>query len=271
MTGLHETAPRRWQFWIDRGGTFTDLVGRAPDGALHTLKLLSENPSQYPDAALEGIRRLLRLEAGQTITAGLVDCVKMGTTVATNALLERRGAPTVLVITRGFRDALRIGTQARPRLFDRRIALPAPLYERVIEADERLDAQGACIAPLDPVPLRGALRAAFDAGLRACAIALLHGYRNPVHERAAAAIAAEIGFPQISQSHQVSPLAKLVPRAETTVVDAYLSPLLRRHIDRLCAQLPGIRVYFMQSSGGLADARRIRGKDAILSGPATAA
>jgi len=260
--------PDRWQFWIDRGGTFTDLVGRAPDGTLHTLKLLSENPEHYRDAAVEGIRRLLGLQPGEAITAALVDCVKMGTTVATNALLERRGDRTLLVTTRGFRDALRIATQARPKLFERHIQLPELLYERVIEADERVDAQGAEIRPLDEAALRVDLQSAFDAGLRACAIVFLHGWRAPEHELAAKRLAQAVGFTQISVSHEVSPLMKLIPRGDTTVVDAYLSPILRRYVDQVAAEMPGVRLFFMQSSGGLTEARRFQGKDAILSGPA---
>ncbi|MBB3295563.1 5-oxoprolinase (ATP-hydrolyzing) [Mitsuaria sp. BK045] len=260
--------PDRWQFWIDRGGTFTDLVGRAPDGTLHTLKLLSENPEHYRDAAVEGIRRLLGLKPGEAITAALVDCVKMGTTVATNALLERRGDRTLLVTTRGFRDALRIATQARPKLFERHIQLPELLYERVIEADERVDAQGAEIRPLDEAALRVDLQSAFDAGLRACAIVFLHGWRAPDHELAAKRLAQAVGFTQISVSHEVSPLMKLIPRGDTTVVDAYLSPILRRYVDQVAAEMPGVRLFFMQSSGGLTEARRFQGKDAILSGPA---
>ncbi|HUX72454.1 MAG TPA: hydantoinase B/oxoprolinase family protein [Steroidobacteraceae bacterium] len=258
----------RWQFWVDRGGTFTDIVGRAPDGALHTLKLLSENPGQYTDATVAGIRRLLGLAAGEPVTAMQVACVKMGTTVATNALLERKGARTVLVVTRGFRDALRIGTQARPRLFDRHIVLPEPLYERVIEAAERFGAHGEIVDPLDSQALRGELDDAFAAGIRACAIVFLHAYRYPAHEIAAAALAREIGFPQVSVSHCVSPLIKLVPRGDTSVVDAYLSPILRRYVDQLALQMPGVRLDFMQSSGGLTDAANFRGKDAIFSGPA---
>ena len=262
------TLAPRWQFWIDRGGTFTDVVGRAPDGELHTLKLLSENPEHYPDAAVEGIRRLLKLPAGAPITPELVECVKMGTTVATNALLERQGEPTLLVTTRGFRDALRIAYQARPRLFDRHIVLPELLYQRVIEAAERVDAHGGVIEPLDEAHLRERLWAAFDAGLRACAIVFLHGWRFTDHEVAAARLAREVGFTQISVSHQVSPLMKLVSRGDTTVVDAYLSPILRRYVDRVAGQMPGVRLFFMQSSGGLTEAHHFQGKDAILSGPA---
>ena len=261
----HDT---KWQIWIDRGGTFTDLVGRAPDGQFHTLKLLSENPEQYPDAAVEGIRRLLGLPAGAVITSALVDCVKMGTTVATNALLERKGERTLLITTRGFRDALRIATQARPRLFERHIVLPELLYEQVLEADERIGASGEVVQAFDPASLRPQLQAAFDAGLRACAIVFLHGYRFHAHELQAEALAREIGFTQISVSHKVSPLIKLVPRGDTTVVDAYLSPILRRYVDQVAAQMPGVRLFFMQSSGGLTEAQRFQGKDAILSGPA---
>ncbi len=258
----------RWQFWIDRGGTFTDIVGCAPDGTLHTHKLLSENPSHYPDAAVEGIRRLLGLAAQESITARRVACVKMGTTVATNALLERKGERTVLVVTRGFRDALRIATQARPRLFDRRIVLPELLYERVIEAAERVSARGEVIEPLDESALRAGLQGAFADGLRSCAIVFLHGYRYVQHERAAEEIARRIGFTQISVSHRVSPLMKLVPRGDTTVVDAYLSPILRRYVDSVAHLMPGVPIFFMQSSGGLTQAHHFQGKDAILSGPA---
>jgi 5-oxoprolinase (ATP-hydrolysing) len=258
----------RWQFWIDRGGTFTDLIGLSPGGDLRTLKLLSENPEQYHDAAVEGIRRLLGLKHGETITADRVESVRMGTTVATNALLERRGERTVLVTTRGFRDALRIATQARPRLFDRRIVLPELLYERVVEANERVSAQGEVLVSLDESALLDDLRGAHADGIRACAIVFLHGYRFTAHESAAAALARRMGFTQVSVSHRVSPLMKLVPRGDTTVVDAYLSPILRRYVDRIAEQMPGVRLLFMQSSGGLTEASRFHGKDAILSGPA---
>ncbi|MBT2299522.1 hydantoinase B/oxoprolinase family protein [Variovorax paradoxus] len=265
---MNKQANPLWQFWIDRGGTFTDLVGRAPDGTLHTLKMLSENPEHYRDAAVEGIRRLLGLKAGELITPDRVECVKMGTTVATNALLERKGDRTVLVTTRGFRDALRIATQARPRLFDRHIVLPELLYERVIEAKERIGAQGDVVQALDEAALRDALQAAFDAGIRACAVVFMHGWRYTAHELAAERIARAIGFTQVSASHKTSPLMKLVPRGDTTVVDAYLSPILRRYVDQVAAQMPGVRLFFMQSSGGLTQAQRFQGKDAILSGPA---
>jgi len=259
---------QRWQFWIDRGGTFTDVVGRTPGGALRTLKLLSENPGQYADAAVEGVRRLLGLQPGQAITPELVDCVKMGTTVATNALLERKGDRTLLVTTQGFRDALRIAYQARPRLFERHIVLPELLYERVVQAQERVSAQGEVLQALDEAHLRERLWAAFDAGIRACAIVFMHGYRYTAHEAAAARIARELGFTQVSASHEVSPLMKLVSRGDTTVVDAYLSPILRRYVDRVSSQMPGVRLFFMQSSGGLTEAHHFQGKDAILSGPA---
>jgi 5-oxoprolinase (ATP-hydrolysing) len=259
---------KRWEFWIDRGGTFTDVIGREPSGALHTLKLLSENSTQYEDAAVEGMRRLLGLAPGEPITPMQVACVKMGTTVATNALLERKGERTVLVITRGFRDALKIATQARPRLFDRCIVLPEMLYERVIEAEERVGAHGETIQGLDAAALEVQLQQAYDDGLRSCAIVFLHGYRYVHHELAAAGIASAIGFTQVSVSHRVSPLMKLVPRGDTAVVDAYLSPILRRYCDKLTDLMPGVPLFFMQSSGGLTRAHRFNGKDAILSGPA---
>ncbi|MEO8081792.1 MAG: hydantoinase/oxoprolinase family protein, partial [Caldimonas sp.] len=262
------SAGRRWQFWIDRGGTFTDIVGRRPDGSLTTLKLLSENPRQYRDAAVEGIRRLLGLPAGAPVTPDLVESVKMGTTVATNALLERKGEPTLLVITRGFRDALRIAYQDRPRLFDAHIVLPELLYTQVIEADERVGAEGDVVRPLDTEQLRRDMQAAFDAGLTSVAIVFMHGWRHTAHELAAERVAQEIGFRQVSTSHRTSPLMKLVGRGDTTVVDAYLSPILRRYVDEVGAQMPGVRLYFMQSSGGLAEAGAFQGKDAILSGPA---
>ena len=257
----------RWEFWIDRGGTFTDVIGRAPSGSLHTLKLLSDS-AQYEDAAVEGIRRLLDLSPGEPITPLQVACVKMGTTVATNALLERKGERTALVITKGFRDALRIATQARPRLFDRHIVLPEMLYERVIEAQERVAAHGEIISTLDTAALSAQLQQAYADGLRSCAIVFLHGYRYVHHEQAAASLASEIGFTQVSVSHRVSPLMKLVPRGDTTVVDAYLSPILRRYCDKLAGLMPGVPLFFMQSSGGLTQAHRFHGKDAILSGPA---
>ncbi|GGY34368.1 hydantoinase B/oxoprolinase family protein [Pseudoduganella albidiflava] len=257
-----------WQFWIDRGGTFTDIVARRPDGTLATHKLLSENPERYRDAALAGIRHLLGLAADEAVPSGLVGAVKMGTTVATNALLERKGEPTVLAITRGFGDALRIAYQNRPRLFDRHIVLPELLYGHVIEIDERMGAHGEVVAPLDEAAARAALGAAFDQGYRALAIVFMHGYRFTQHEAAVARIAAELGYKQVSVSHQASPLMKLVARGDTTVVDAYLSPVLRRYVDGVAAELAGVNLQFMQSNGGLADALAFQGKDSILSGPA---
>jgi 5-oxoprolinase (ATP-hydrolysing) len=257
-----------WQFWIDRGGTFTDVVARRPDGALLTHKLLSDNPERYPDAAIQGIRDLLGLAAEAPIPGAAIAAVKMGTTVATNALLERKGERTVLVITKGFGDALRIGYQNRPKLFERHIVLPEQLYERVIEAEERVTAEGEVLAPLDLARLEADLAAAHAAGIGSAAIVFLHGYRYPRHEREAADCARALGFTQVSASHQVSPLMKLVSRGDTTVVDAYLSPILRRYVDRVAAELGGTRLLFMQSNGGLTDARRFQGKDAILSGPA---
>ncbi len=258
----------RWQFWIDRGGTFTDIVARRPDGTLVTHKLLSENPEQYRDAAVAGIRHLLGLAPGEPVTPQQVACVKMGTTVATNALLERKGEPTLLVTTQGFRDALRIAYQNRPRLFDRRIVLPELLYSRVIEAQERMAADGAVVQPLDEAHLRERLWAAFDAGLRSVAIVFMHGYRHTAHEAAAARLAREAGFTQVSTSHETSPMMKFVSRGDTTVVDAYLSPILRRYVEQVAQEMPGVPLFFMQSSGGLTDAHRFQGKDAILSGPA---
>ena len=258
----------KWQFWIDRGGTFTDVVGKRPDGSLVTHKLLSENPEQYADAAVAGIRHLLGLKPGEAVTPEQVECVKMGTTVATNALLERKGEPTLLVTTRGFRDALRIAYQERPRIFDRQIVLPEMLYSRVIEAVERVGAHGDIVEPLDEAHLRERLWAAFDAGLRSVAIVFMHGYRYPAHETAAQRLAVECGFTQVSVSHQVSPLMKLVGRGDTTVVDAYLSPILRRYVEQVAHDMPGVPLFFMQSSGGLANAHSFQGKDAILSGPA---
>ncbi len=264
----NSVTPSRWQFWIDRGGTFTDIVGKRPDGTLVTHKLLSENPEQYRDAAVAGIRHLLGLKAGEPVTPELVECVKMGTTVATNALLERKGEPTLLVTTRGFRDALRIAYQNRPRLFDRQIVLPELLYERVVEACERMGAHGDVVEPLDEAHLRERLWAAHDAGLRSVAVVFMHGYRFAAHEKAAARIAREVGFTQVSTSHETSPMMKFVSRGDTTVVDAYLSPILRRYVDQVASEMPGVKLFFMQSSGGLTDAHTFQGKDAILSGPA---
>lgn len=258
----------RWQFWIDRGGTFTDIVARRPDGRLVTHKLLSENPEQYRDAAVQGIRELMGLKPGEPVPAEQIEAVKMGTTVATNALLERKGERTLLVTNVGFADALRIGYQERPRLFERRIVLPELLYERVVEVPGRLSAAGEELEPLDLAAARRALEQAWRDGLRACAIVFMHGYRYPQHERAVAALAREVGFTQVSASHEVSPLIKFVGRGDTTVVDAYLSPILRRYVEQVAAELGGVRLLFMQSSGGLTDARLFQGKDSILSGPA---
>lgn len=258
----------RWQFWIDRGGTFTDIVARRPDGKLMTCKLLSENPEQYEDAAVAGIKRLLGLRAKETIPPTLVEAVKMGTTVATNALLERKGDPTALLITRGFRDALRIAYQNRPRLFDRHIVLPELLYGKVVEVDERVGARGEIIKPLDETQVRRELVALYAQGYRSVAVVLMHGYRFTAHEEAIGRIAAETGFTQVSISSKVSPMMKLVSRGDTTVVDAYLSPILRRYVDQVASQMDGVRLLFMQSNGGLTEAHCFQGKDAILSGPA---
>ncbi|MEM7422189.1 MAG: hydantoinase/oxoprolinase family protein, partial [Pseudomonadota bacterium] len=222
-----------WQFWVDRGGTFTDIVGRRPDGGIVTHKLLSENPEQYRDAAVQGIRDLLDLEPGTPIPPGTIDAVKMGTTVATNALLERKGDRTLLLITEGFGDLLRIGYQVRPRLFDLNIVLPELLYERVAEIPERLDAAGGVVRTLDEETARTELSAARADGIDSVAIAFLHGYLNADHEERVAALAAEAGFGQISVSHRTSPLLKRVSRGDTTVVDAYLSPILRRYVNQV--------------------------------------
>jgi 5-oxoprolinase (ATP-hydrolysing) len=258
----------RWQFWIDRGGTFTDIVARRPDGELVTHKLLSDNPAHYADAAVAGIRELLGLDADASIPADQIDAVRMGTTVATNALLERKGARTVLVITRGFGDALRIGYQNRPHIFSRNIVLPEILHERVVEVDERIAADGTVLRAPDLDRLAGELQAAHDDGIRAVAVVCMHSHLHPAHEQAIGKVAEQIGFSQISLSAEVSPLMKLVSRGDTTVVDTYLSPILHRYIERVAAELPGVRLMFMQSNGGLAEAGHFRGKDAILSGPA---
>jgi len=263
-----DESKRGWQFWIDRGGTFTDIVALRPDGGLASHKLLSDNPERYPDAALAGIRELLGVAPGAPIPVEKIDAVKMGTTVATNALLEKKGEPTVLAVTRGFGDALRIAYQNRPRLFDRHIVLPELLYSKVIEIDERVGARGEVHAALDQARAYADLKAAYDDGFRSIAIVFMHGYRFSAHEARVAELAAQAGFTQISVSHRVSPLMKLVGRGDTTVVDAYLSPILRRYVEGVAAELAGVRLLFMQSNGGLADARRFRGKDSILSGPA---
>ncbi|WP_181805968.1 hydantoinase B/oxoprolinase family protein [Streptomyces shenzhenensis] len=251
-----------WQFWVDRGGTFTDVVARRPDGRLLTHKLLSDNPARYPDAAVAAVHELLDGSGDP------VDAVRMGTTVATNALLERKGERTLLVITRGFRDALRIAYQNRPRIFARRIELPELLYERVVEADERVAADGTVLRAPDLEALAGPLREAYDDGFRAVAVVCMHSHLYPAHEQVIGELAARTGFPQISLSSEVSPLMKLVPRGDTAVVDAYLSPVLRRYVRRVADELEGVRLMFMQSNGGLAEAGQFRGKDAVLSGPA---
>ena len=257
-----------WQFWIDRGGTFTDVVAKKPDGELITHKLLSENPEAYRDAAVQGIRDLLGIAKDAPIPAGQIEAVKMGTTVATNALLERKGDRTLLVTTDGFRDQLRIGYQARPDLFAREIVLPEMLYENVVEIPERVLADGTIETPLNLDAARTLLQQAFNEGIRAVAVVFMHGYRFPDHELKVAELAREIGFTQVSTSYETSPLMKFVSRGDTTVVDAYLSPLLRRYVDQVAAELGNTRLMFMQSNGGLTDANLFQGKDAILSGPA---
>jgi 5-oxoprolinase (ATP-hydrolysing) len=258
----------RWDFWIDRGGTFTDVVARRPDGGLQVAKLLSHDPSRYGDPAIEGIRRLLRVPPGEPVGSDRVREVRLGTTVATNALLERKGEPCVLVITQGFADALRIAYQARPAIFDRHIVLPQMLYSRVIEARERIAADGKVIVPLDEDAVTRDLRAAYDEGFRALAVVCLHAYRYRQHESRIGEIARQAGFTQVSESHATSPLMKLISRGDTTVVDAYLSPILARYSQHVASELPGVPVQFMQSNGGMTSAATFRGKDAILSGPA---
>ncbi|MGE3306014.1 MAG: hydantoinase/oxoprolinase family protein, partial [Rhizobiaceae bacterium] len=265
----------RWDFWIDRGGTFTDAIARPPDGKLQTRKLLSENPEAYRDAAVHAIRETLGLAAGEPVPAGMIGEIRMGTTIATNALLERKGERLMLLTTHGFRDALRIAYQARPDIFAKEIILPEQLYERVVEADERVRADGTVETRLDAETLRPALEAARRDGIDAIAIVFMHSWRHPEHERQAAALCRAIGFAQVSVSHEVSPLVKLVGRGDTTVVDAYLSPILRRYVRTVETELgieadakDGPRLMFMMSSGGLTAADRFQGKDAILSGPA---
>ena len=258
----------QWQFWIDRGGTFTDIVARHPDGRLVTHKLLSDNPTRYADAAVKGIRDLLGIADDAPLPADRIHVVRMGTTVATNALLERKGARTVLLTTEGFADALTIAYQNRPKLFALKIERLPALYEEVIEISERIGARGEVVRPLDSAEARAKLQRAFAAGFRSCAICLMHGYRFTQHEIRLAEIARELGFTQVSVSHEVSPLMKFVSRGDTAVVDAYLSPVLRLHVDRIAHELPNVPLQFMQSSGGLAEAHRFQGKDAVLSGPA---
>ena len=258
----------RWEFWIDRGGTFTDVVARRPDGTLAVHKLLSENPGRYADPAVAGIRHLLSVPPGEPIPAERIGVVRLGTTVATNALLERKGEPTVLVITAGFADALRIAYQDRPAIFARQIVRPEMVYSRVIEAAERVGPQGEVIVPLDTDALARDLRAAYGEGFRSVAVVCMHGYRYSAHEARIGEIARAVGFTQVSESHATSPLMKLVSRGDTTLVDAYLSPIIARYVDRVASELGGVRLQFMQSNGGLTDAQLFRGKDAILSGPA---
>jgi len=263
----------KWDFWIDRGGTFTDIVARRPDGALLAHKVLSENPEAYRDAAIQGIRELMGIPTGGPLPTENIATVKMGTTVATNALLERKGDRTLLIITKGFGDALKIGYQGRADIFAKNIVKPEQLYERVLEIDERVLADGTVEAQPDLDLVQQQLAAAHAEGIRACAIVFMHSYRYPAHEQAVAAIAREVGFSQVSVSHEVSPLMKIVGRGDTTVVDAYLSPVLRRYVDQVASELGDrtdrtVRLMFMMSSGGLTDADLFHGRDAILSGPA---
>src|SRR6476469_4353895 len=299
MDGAQHNDP--WDFWIDRGGTFTDVIARRPDGSLVVHKLLSDNPEAYGDAAVQGIRDLLGVKPDEPIPPRLIGRVKMGTTVATNALLERKGERTLLVTTKGFRDALKIGYQARPKIFARHIIKPEMLYERVVEVDERVHADGTVESEPDLSALRRELSAARADGIEAVAIVFMHAYRYPEHEQRVAALAREIGFPQASVSHEVSPLIKLVGRGDTTIVDAYLSPILRQYVGQVARDLSAKdlgakdlgaknlgssgaaigdsagkisdrndipRLMFMMSSGGLTAAELFQGKDAILSGPA---
>ncbi len=273
----------RWQFWIDRGGTFTDIVAQKPDGTTVIHKLLSENPERYTDAPIQGIRDLMGLSKDEAIPSEQIAAIKMGTTVATNALLERKGDRTLLITTKGFRDGLRIGYQNRPDIFAREIILPEMLYEQVIEVEERISATGEILQPITPEieqQVLQDLQIAYDSGIRACATAFLHSYRYPTHEQKIAQLATQIGFTQISASHQTSPLIKWVSRTDTTVVDAYLSPLLRRYVNRIeqafaphspipHSSIPASpQILFMQSNGGLTPAEFFQGKDSILSGPA---
>uniref|UniRef100_UPI00056508B3 hydantoinase/oxoprolinase N-terminal domain-containing protein n=1 Tax=Sinorhizobium sp. CCBAU 05631 TaxID=794846 RepID=UPI00056508B3 len=261
-----------WDFWVDRGGTFTDVIGRDPEGRLHALKVLSENPGAYRDAAVHGIRLHLGLAAGEPVPAGLIGEVRMGTTVATNALLERKGERLALITTRGFRDALRIGYQERKKIFATEIIKPEALYSEVVELDERVLADGTIEKGLDETEARRALEALKASGYRSVAIVFMHAYRFPEHEAAVARLARGTGFAQVSASHEVSPLVKYVGRGDTTVIDAYLSPVLGRYVAQVSEELDvaraGARLMFMMSSGGLTAADMFQGKDAILSGPA---
>ena len=270
---MENSGKGKWEFWIDRGGTFTDVVARRPNGEVLVHKLLSDNPEQYRDSSIQGIKDILGVTNDDTLPIDEISAIKMGTTVATNALLEREGAPTLLVTTRGFKDALRIGYQNRPDLFALHIELPAMLYSDVLEVDERIDAHGGVLLPLDESSAKTDLQSYYDSGIRSVAIVLMHGYRYHDHENRLAALAQEIGFTQVSISHEASPLMKLVSRGDTTVVDAYLSPILTKYVNQVASELDGLadqggRLMFMQSSGGLTDSRFFQGKDAILSGPA---
>ena len=262
----------KWDFWIDRGGTFTDIVARNPDGTLKAHKLLSENPEAYPDAALQGIRDLLGISQAQPIPSASIASVKMGTTVATNALLERKGDRVLLLTNTGFGDALEIGYQSRPKLFDREIVKPELLYECVEEVDGRILSDGTIDTELDLDATAKCLKSAFSRGIRSVAIVFMHAYRYPQHEQQAAELALKVGFEQVSASHAVSPLIKFVGRGDTAIVDAYLSPILRRYVDRIAVELDtdnsDTRLMFMMSSGGLTAANLFQGRDAILSGPA---
>ncbi|HEX2817825.1 MAG TPA: hydantoinase/oxoprolinase N-terminal domain-containing protein, partial [Phenylobacterium sp.] len=258
---------RSWRFWIDRGGTFTDVIGQASDGAETSLKLLSASPA-YPDAAVEAMRRILGTAPGEPFPADRVEAIKMGTTVATNALLERAGAKTLFVTTQGFADSVLIGDQARPDLFALTIVRPAPLYSGVVEADERLDAAGAVVRPLDTAALTEKLKEAVAQGYVSAAIAFLHADLNPAHEIAAGEIAKAVGFSFVALSHEVSPLPRFIPRAETTIADAYLTPILRDYVRQVADAVAGAPLFFMTSAGGLVRAEAFRGKDAVVSGPA---
>jgi 5-oxoprolinase (ATP-hydrolysing) len=260
---------QQWEFWIDRGGTFTDIIAHCEDGAIITHKLLSDNPSRYSDAALEGIRHILRLATNTPLPGEHISAIKMGTTVATNALLERKGEPTLLLTSQGFKDALEIGYQNRAEIFSFEINKPDILYQQVIEVPERMNVNGEIITPLNIEYTQQQLQQAYDYGLKSIAIVFMHSYRYPQHELQAAKIAKNIGFTQISISHKVSPLVKFISRGDTTVVDAYLTPILQRYISQIDKTICGsTKLSFMQSNGGLADANFFHGKDSILSGPA---
>jgi 5-oxoprolinase (ATP-hydrolysing) len=261
----------KWQFWVDRGGTFTDIVAKAPNGSLHTKKLLSDNPEAYEDAALQGIREFLGLGKTDRIPSEKIQAVKMGTTVATNALLEKKGIATVLAVTQGLEDIIEIGYQARPDTFALEIKKPDLVYSSVVGINERVLDSGHVEIDLDLNAARVSLQKAYDEGFRSIAIVLMHAYKYPEHEKLLASLARDIGFTQVSASHEVSPLAKIVSRGETTLVDAYLTPILMRYVDRIASSInadePG-KLLFMQSSGGLVDAKKFRGRNSILSGPA---